>query len=85
MNQPGILSIYFFFRALRAQNIYIFLKENVADCGIRLLWLWLLLSLVADDQRVHVIKIYSNASIACVIMIASLHTSLMIYHLFMNM
>lgn len=83
MNQPGILSIYFF-RALRAQNIYIFLKENVADCGIRLLWFWLLL-LVADDQRVYVIKIYSNASIACIIMIASLHTSLMIYHLFMNM
>lgn len=81
MNQPSILSIYFF-RALRAQNIYIFLKENVADCGIRLLWLLLL---VADDQRVYVIKIYSNASIACVIMIASLHTSLMIYHLFMNM
>lgn len=42
------------------------------------------LLLCNDDQRVYAIKIYSNASIERIIMIASLHMSLMIYHLFMN-
>lgn len=42
------------------------------------------LLLCNDDQRVYAIKIYSIASIERIIMIASLHMSLMIYHLFMN-